>query len=109
MNELERDLKKALAPVDPGDRFTQAVMARVRAQPQSAVEPPRQRPRVLQWLPAALAASLLMTIVMKHDERRTQELDEGLRARDELIAALRVTSEKLDLAYQVVQNESAHN
>jgi hypothetical protein len=31
---------------------------------------------------------------------------EGLRARQELLKALRVTSEKLDIAYQVVHNES---
>jgi hypothetical protein len=107
---LEPQLRRALRPVDPGEEFTRAVMARIGAPDRKTVARP-QRARVLtrslQWLPAALAATLLMTIIMKHDdhnELRTTE--QGLRARGELLQALRVTSAKLDIAFQVVHNQT---
>lgn len=109
MNDpLDEDLRRALRPVDPGDDFTHAVMQRVQSRRVVPIANLRTRPkivRVLPWAPAALAASLLMAIVMTHEHRKEQqELAEGLRARQELLLALRVTSEKLDLAYQAVQS-----
>jgi hypothetical protein len=113
MNDsLEDELRRALRPVDPGDDFARKVMARV--QRHGRVAPAmraRASHRVLQWLPAALAASLLVTIIVKHErieERTAQEraIEDGLRAREQLLAALHVTSEKLDLAYQLVHDES---
>ena len=110
-DDLEQDLRRALRPVDPGEDFTRAVMARV--QSRTVVEIPQAKPRprfqrALPWAPAALAASLLMAIVMTHQHRKEQqELAEGLRAREELLLALRVTSEKLDIAYQVVHTTNS--
>ena len=112
MNEpLDQELRRALRPVDPGNDFTRAVMARVSSQKVVDIPRARSRPklyvRALPWAPAALAASLLMAILMTHEHRqREQDMAEGLRARQELLEALRVTSEKLDIAYQVVHNES---
>jgi len=110
-DDLEHELRRALRPVDPGEDFTRAVMARL--QSPNVVSLPRARPhsrvqRVLPWAPAALAASLLMTIMLTHQHRKEeQELAEGLRAREELLLALRVTSEKLDIAYQVVHTTNS--
>lgn len=105
-NFLENELRRALRPVDPGDEFTRKVLARI----QDSSQPQRRKSglptRVAQWVPAALAASLLLAIIMKHDPPEEQMVAEGLRAREELIAALRVTSEKLDLAYHVVHHDA---
>jgi hypothetical protein len=113
MNDhLEDELRRALRPADPGDAFTRKVMAQVRAR-DAVSPPPRPRPshHALRWLPAALAASLLMAIIVQHERSQERIADEraiedGLRAREQLLAALQVTSEKLDLAYQAVQHEA---
>ena len=109
-DDLDQELRRALRAVDPGDDFTRAVMTRVAASSVTELHPARSRSplyaRALAWAPAALAASLLVAIFVTHEKHQQQDIHDGLRAREELIAALRVTSEKLDIAYQVVQNES---
>jgi hypothetical protein len=109
-DDLEQELRRALRPVDPGDDFTRAVMARVPSSNVVDMTRVRTRPRLqraLPWAPAAVAASLLITIVMTHSQRKEeQELAEGMRAKEELLLALRVTSEKLDIAYQVVHTST---
>jgi hypothetical protein len=115
MNDnLDQELRNALRPVDPGDDFTRAIMAKVASQIDLRRPPAPSRfyaralPRTLSWAPAALAASLLVAIFVTHESHhRQQDIAEGLRARQELLEALRVTSEKLDIAYQVVHNESS--
>jgi hypothetical protein len=111
--DLDRELRRALRPVDPGDEFTRAVMARVTA---TKVTPFPSKPvrarfgaRLLPWAPAAVAASMLMAIFVTHEQRQRDEVQQGLQARRELLEALRVTSKKLDIAYQVVHNESDAN
>jgi hypothetical protein len=94
--DLENTLRKALRPIDPGEEFTARVLARV------AGEPPRSRGlRRVVWLPAALAAGVVLALVAVHVWRVRQE-EAGLAARDQVMEALRVTSEKLDLAYRTV-------
>ena len=56
--------------------------------------------------PTALAASLLIAVLAgRHvaDQRAAAEQRAGLAASRELMQALRVTSQKLDLAYEAVQ------
>lgn len=110
---LDQELRRALRPVDPGDDFTRAVMARVTSNVTDIRHSPgmklrtRVYSRALPWAPAALAASLLIAIVMTHQHRQEAEnIAQGQRAREELLQALRMTSEKLDIAYQVVQSET---
>ena len=110
-NDLDQELRHALRPVDPGDEFTRAVMGRIAAQKVTDIRRPSSRSRftsrTLPWAPAAIAASLLVAIVMTHEHRQQEEnIAQGQRAREELLQALRVTSKKLDIAYQVVHNES---
>src|SRR5262245_17595114 len=103
---LENELRRALRPEDPGEDFTRKVIGRVRSH---VADAPPARPvpvsrRVVRWLPAALAASLLAAIIVKHERIEQQTVQEGLRAREQLLQALRMTSEKLDLAYDVVHD-----
>ena len=98
-DDLDGRLRAVLRPVDPGERFTRDVLERI------ANEPARARSRapalVLRWVPGAIAASVLMGVLVAHDwqARRTQR---GLEARRQLIEALHVTSDKLDMAYRLV-------
>jgi hypothetical protein len=104
---LEDELRRALRPVDPGDDFTHKVLARVQAQSTGRERHSRRlHERLVRWVPAALAASLLAAIIVNHEHSQAQMAEEGLRAREQLIAALRVTSEKLDLAYEAVHNQT---
>jgi hypothetical protein len=58
------------------------------------------------WAPAALAASLVLGFAALHQWELRREQQQGLQARRELIEALRVTGEKLDLAYRGVSDAS---
>ena len=116
MNEnFENELRNALRPVDApeglADRIMRSLPLRDAAPvvaPAPALVPkaPVRAPR-RYWMPGALAASLLAAVLAGthmaevRDERIARE--EGFAARQELLQALRLTSEKLDLAYQAVQ------
>ena len=104
-DDLDNTLRKALRPVDPGESFTARVMAQVAAEGESGASAAPASRRVARsvWLPAALAASLVLVVFGVHKWNVRQE-EAGLAARDQVIEALRVTSEKLDLAYQTVNS-----
>jgi len=74
----------------------------------------RTSPRASFWrrvsTPAALAASLLVAVLLGQQvaiQHAEQERRAGLAARQELMQALRLTSQKLDDAYQAVQGTPA--
>jgi len=101
-NDLEKELRDALRPVDPDEGFTLRVMARIEEEESRSKRwwPPLQ----VRWLPVALAASALVGAVLMdvwHDRQQ-----QGLEARQQLIQALRVTGEKLDLAYRGVNADT---
>ncbi len=97
--ELDKQLRDALRPVDPGEQFAHGVLSRV------ASDPVPHRGRVSwrwQWA-AALAVVVLGTLgVYQWQLRRAQ----GLEARRQLIEALQVTGEKLDLADRAVNGSA---
>ncbi len=101
-NDLEKELRDALRHVDPAEGFTQRVMARIEA---GESRSKRWLPLQVRWLPVALAASAIFGAVAMHAWHERQQR-QGLEARQQLIEALRVTGEKLDLAYRVVNAES---
>ena len=103
-DDLDDKLRKALRPVDPGEEFTARVLARAAQEgaPEESVasSAPRKVPRSV-WGPAALAASLVLAVVLAHVWRQ-HRMEVGRAARDQVMEALRMTSEKLDLAYEIV-------
>jgi anti-sigma-K factor RskA len=103
-NDLDDELRAALRPVDPGERFTRSVLARVAEASTRSSQVPRLPATTWRWASAALAISLVMGVLVAHQwqVRRTQR---GLEARRELIQALRLTGEKLDLAYRAVNED----
>lgn len=98
-DDLEKALRAALQPVDPGEDFSRRVMAR-------AAQEGRRRsfqPHPAWW---ALAASVLLAAVAVHlyqVHRRAQ----GLEARAQLLQALQVTGRKLDVVYRALNDPGA--
>ena len=71
-----------------------------------AAQPRRWEQRRHLWWPVALAASVVLTLLVVHDWQARRE-QQGLEARQQLIEALRLTGEKLDIAYRVVNSDDA--
>jgi hypothetical protein len=101
--DLERRLRAALEPVNPGEGFVARVLARIAAGPALPARPARAG-AVASWLAFGLAASVILAVVLSH-EWQARRLEQGREARRQLIEALRVTDEKLNLAYRVVNGE----
>ena len=111
-DEFENQLRRALRPVDAPEGFAERLMKRLpeREKPVIAVLPVKPRRRARDFsLPAALAASLLAAVLLGQQFatwQENREMAEGLAAKQELLQALRVTSQKLDLAYEAVNSPS---
>ncbi|MDE2138035.1 MAG: hypothetical protein KGJ68_11420 [Gammaproteobacteria bacterium] len=97
---LARQLRAALRPEDPPQGFVAGVMARVAAEP-AAPPRPRRSPAVLSWAAFGLAASVVLSVLLAH-QWQVRRIEQGREARRQLLEALRVTDEKLDLTYRVV-------
>jgi len=97
-DDLEAALRAALRPVDPPQGFTERVMARV-------ASAQRHRLRARWRIPAGIAAAVLLaTATYLHIQQ--QQRRQGLEARRAIVEALRLTDEKLDLAFQTVREAS---
>lgn len=110
---FEDELRRALRPVQAPAGFADRVMRALPERRESVVTPiavkaAARPPNYWQRLraPAALAASLMLAVVLGQQMALHQQQEEtaGLAASQELLQALRVTSQKLDLAYQAVKN-----
>jgi hypothetical protein len=98
--DLEARLRAALRPVSPSEEFS------VRLQERLAAAARPRRPAAALWFGAALAASLLLAVGIVHRASEAQERVAGLAARQQVLDALRVTNQKVDLAYLTVTSES---
>ena len=105
-NELNDRLRAALRPVDPGESFTQGVLARSAAQPPRVPASAHGAVRMLElrWLSGALLAVVTTGFLATH-QWRAEHAQQAEEARRQVMEALRVTSEKLDLAYRVVKDK----
>ena len=103
--QLERRLRAALRTVDPGEGFAPRLMARIAAEPAQTVRPARAG-AVASWLAFGLAASVVLAVLLAH-EWQVRRLEQGREARRQLIEALRVTDEKLNLAYRAVNTQES--
>jgi hypothetical protein len=117
MNDsFEDELRRRLRPVDAPAGFADRVMRALPADSKPALvsaAPPAALPRTKfrQFgMPAALAASLLAAVLLGQHvavERQRLAEREGREASLELMQALRLTSKKLDIVYQAVQDPPA--
>jgi Lon protease-like protein len=115
--DLESQMRAALRPVAPSDEFSLKLAASVTSQRPASVTSrlpaalegrrPGTRWRPLAWWSSAgLAASVVMALGV-HQHLQQQRLQQsGLEARREVLEALRVTSQKLNLAYEAVKSQS---
>jgi negative regulator of sigma E activity len=118
-DHFEDELRRALRPGKAPAGFTERVMRALperhadttvtRLVPKAVAARPAPAAKYWQHMaaPAALAASLIIAVVLGqqmafHNQERQDAA--GLAASQELMQALRVTSRKLDLAYQAVKN-----
>jgi hypothetical protein len=108
--EIESRMRAALRPVAPREDFSQKLLARVIADQPTPPKPRRLlsasvRP-LMWWLTTSLAVCLILAVgVQRHlEQQRLQQ--SGLEARREVVEALRLTSQKLNLAYEAVKNQS---
>jgi hypothetical protein len=119
---VEEELRRACKAEDPGEAFTRRVLERVRAEragpaafadaraPRLVVPVSQERPHT-RAMPAAgatwrmalaFAASLAITIGGTVWMRHARDLEEGQRARAQVLMALRLTSEKLNVVRSAV-------
>jgi len=99
MTPFEEDLKKALAPVDPPDGFTERLAARI------AALPPRKHPPIhWQWATAAAAAAMLFSGISYEYQHHLK----GEAAKEKLLLAMRITSSKLQLAQHQIEEVESH-
>jgi Lon protease-like protein len=108
-DDLESRMRSALRPVAPSAEFSEKLLAQVtRRHAVPSKRPPlasRWRP-LAWWFSASLAASLVLAVGV-HQHLQQQRLQQsGIEARREVLEALRVTSQKLNLAYEAVKSQS---
>jgi len=98
MSRFEDELRQALRRREPPAGFAERVLARVRARQRQ----PR-RPSLLHWRWLAPVAALLVLAVGLHflEERRRRQ--EGERAKQQVLLALKLAGSKLRLAQERVQ------
>jgi hypothetical protein len=105
MHFSEDDLRAALKRQDPGEGFTQRVMARVN-QGSGAPEKPRRRFWLFQLRPAlvTVAAVLLLVIGIGVGYRRQQIAQEAraMKAEQQAVLALRIANAKLNRVFERV-------
>jgi len=88
MSELEQDLRNVLRRQDPPEGFTERVLARTRQ---------HSAPSASRWIGVAIAAGLLLAA--GNFEYRQYE---GRKAKRELLLALSITGNKLNIVHQKI-------
>jgi hypothetical protein len=98
-DDLESQLRAALRPVAPPADLRDRVLAGLPSN-----QPHRRR--IGLWWGAGIAASLLLAFGLYSHVQTARETAAGLEARREVLQALRVTHQKLDLAFQSVKDQT---
>ena len=101
--ELEHELKAALARKEPDPGFANQVMDAVRREKQ--ISRSERRP----WRALAAAATLIAVLGGVAAQQAAQRRAEGERAQEEVLLALRITSEKLRTAQDHVRHIHTDN
>jgi hypothetical protein len=107
--DIESQMRKALRALAPREEFSQKLVAKLTSQHPTARKPrgvSARRHPLAWWFSASLAASVVLAVGV-HQHLQQQRLQQsGLEARREVMQALRVTSQKLNLAYEAVKSQS---
>ena len=99
---LERDVERVMRQRSPEPGFAQRVMARIDEGEWATELRPRQRWR-------AAAASLTLVVVLGgYATHRVVENRRGERAKEQVLLAMRIASEKVSAARQEVRDIGSH-
>ena len=98
---LENDLKRALRRQSPDAGFAGRVLSRI-----ERAETTRRRP---VWWRAAAASVTLATLLGGYTTYRVVEHRRGERAKQQLLTAMRIASEKVNYAQQEVRGIGSHD
>ncbi len=116
---LERALHAALRPLDPGTAFVVTVQARLAGRgtpPQIAAPRSPARPRYQRWYLASLAAAAAIVLgvgiaaqiaELRGEQRAALARAEQARIHTQLLLALEITSERLGMAQQRIEQYQA--
>lgn len=99
MSSFEHDLRKALSRRDPPEGFAENVLARARA----SERPPASR----LWLAAAAIVLILVGSGVFYQQRQREAA--GERAKEQLIAGLRITGAKVRILQQHLARLERHS
>ena len=108
-DDIESQMRNALRAVAPREEFSRKLVANVTSPRLTAREPRRVAARMRPlawWFSAGLAASVLLAVGVQQHLQQQRLQQSGLEARREVMQALRVTSQKLNLAYEAVKSQS---
>lgn len=95
MNPLDDELRQALRRTAPPDGFAERVLARAAAR-----RPKIARRLRLRWLAAAAAILALFTVWFDRERDRRLAAE---NAKEQVVLALKITAEKLQLAREKVR------
>jgi len=108
--DIESGMRAALRPVAPSEEFSQKLLAGVIAdlpmRPKSQRLISKGARPLAWWLTASLAACLILAVGVQQHLQQQRLQQSGLEARREVMEALRMTSQKLNLAYEAVRSQS---
>jgi hypothetical protein len=127
MNDFDDELKRALQREEPGPDFTDRVMSRVAGLQKR--EKPREKtgrlrrfveffqPPQMKWTKWAAAGAMAILLLIaglgvhnrrENERRRLAEIAEGERAKEQVLLAFRIASEKLNIAKKKVHEAASH-
>lgn len=100
---LEHDLERALRRESPAPGFAGRVLARLDANDTSA---PRRKP---VWWRAAAASVTLGLLLGGYATHKVAEHRKGERAKEQVLAAMKIAGEKVRIAQQEVRAIGTHD
>ena len=98
---LENDLKRALRRESPPAGFARRVMERI-----ERIEPERKRP---VWWRAAAASVALAAVLGGYATHRVVEQRRGEAAKEQVLEAMRIASEKVRYAQEEARSIGSHD
>jgi hypothetical protein len=113
-DEFEKALQRALRPHAPAESFDARVAARLEsaaAAPAAVAQLDSRRRRVWRsrWLPAALAAGIIAGIGLRQLRQHSAEADRASAARAQLLQALSIASDNINIVRAAVAREEDPN
>jgi len=107
---LENDLKRALRRTEPDPGFAERVLSRIERSgglpDRLDARPAKSRP--LHWWRAAAASVTLATLLGGYTTYRVVEYKRGERAKEQLLTAMHIASEKVNYAQSEVRGIGSH-